>query len=94
MKETKFGSEEFRRIILNVFQKITDILCSQFVDRAMAVSISAMFGRLGGAVGSNTAALLLDYHCEAAFYLSGSILISMIVCNDRFFIFSLLINSN
>lgn len=68
------------------------MLCSQFIRRAMAVSISSMFGRLGGAVGSNTAALLLDYHCEAAFYLSGSVLISMIVCKDRFFTVSVIFN--
>lgn len=38
----------------------------------MAVCISLMFGRLGAVVGSNTAALLLDNHCEVAFYLSGT----------------------
>ena len=39
----------------------------------MALSISLMFGRFGGVAGSNTAAFLLDNHCEAAFYLSGSV---------------------
>lgn len=45
------------------------------INRAMAVCISLMFGRLGSVVGSNTAALLLDNHCEVAFYLSGSTVI-------------------
>ncbi|XP_055309491.1 synaptic vesicle glycoprotein 2B-like isoform X2 [Sitodiplosis mosellana] len=39
--------------------------------RAMAICISLMFGRMGCVFGSFTAALLLDNHCEAAFYLSG-----------------------
>ncbi|XP_055298707.1 synaptic vesicle glycoprotein 2B-like [Sitodiplosis mosellana] len=45
--------------------------------RAMAISISLMFGRLGSIAGSNTAAILLDDHCEAAFYLSGLLTIAM-----------------
>lgn len=48
-------------------------LCIQSINRAMALSISLMFGRFGGVAGSNTAAFLLDNHCEAAFYLSGSV---------------------
>lgn len=43
----------------------------------MAVCISLMFGRLGSVVGANTAAVLLDNHCETVFYLSGSTLIGM-----------------
>lgn len=35
-----------------------------------------MFGRLGSVVGSNAAALLLDHHCETAFYLSGTTVIA------------------
>lgn len=41
----------------------------------MALSISLMFARFGGVVGSNTAALLLESNCESTFYLSGSVLI-------------------
>lgn len=44
--------------------------------RAMALSISLMFGRLGGVAGSNVAAHLLYNHCETTFYLSGSTLLS------------------
>lgn len=44
-------------------------------NRAMALCISLMFGRLGSAAGANVAALLLDNHCESAFYLSGISLI-------------------
>lgn len=46
-------------------------------NRAMAMCISLMFGRLGGVVGANTVALLLDNHCQSAFYLSGSSLLGM-----------------
>ncbi|XP_055325180.1 synaptic vesicle glycoprotein 2B-like [Sitodiplosis mosellana] len=45
--------------------------------RAMALCISLMFARFGGVAGSNTAAFLLDNHCEAAFYLSGSVVTAM-----------------
>lgn len=38
----------------------------------MAICIALMFGRLGSVVGSNIVALLLDDHCESAFYLSGA----------------------
>lgn len=41
----------------------------------MALSISLMFGRLGGVAGSNAAALLLDNYCEATFYISGASLL-------------------
>lgn len=37
--------------------------------------ISLMFGRLGGVVGANVVALLLDNHCELAFYSSGASLL-------------------
>lgn len=50
----------------------------------MAVCISLMFGRLGSVVGSNTAASLLDNHCEAAFYLSGSSVIGEYLINFIF----------
>lgn len=46
------------------------------IHRAMAVSISLMFARLGGVSGSTVAALLLDNNCEMAFYLSGGIVTS------------------
>lgn len=39
------------------------------------MSISLMFARLGGVIGTNGAALLLDDYCEIAFYLPASILI-------------------
>lgn len=54
--------------------------------RAMAVSISLMFGRLGSVAGANLAALNLENHCEKVFYLSGSSVIgrnlrsSFLVC--------------
>lgn len=47
------------------------------IHRAMAVCISLMFGRLGGVVGSFTAASLLDNNCETAFYISASTMIGM-----------------
>lgn len=46
------------------------------ISRAMAVSISLMFGRLGSVAGSNLTAVLLDASCENAFYLPGCSLIS------------------
>lgn len=45
------------------------------ICRAMALSISLMFARLGGVIGANTAAYLLENSCETTFYLSGSILL-------------------
>ena len=45
------------------------------IDRAMAISISMMFARFGGVMGSITAAFLLENYCESTFYLSGSILL-------------------
>lgn len=41
-------------------------------NRAMAVCISLMFGRLGCVVGANAVAHLIENHCELVFYLSGS----------------------
>lgn len=46
-----------------------------FFNRAMAVCISLMMGRLGSTVGSNVVGLLLDNYCHLAFILSGSLLI-------------------
>lgn len=43
--------------------------------RAMAMCVSQMFGRLGSFAGSSVAALLLDDHCESAFYISGTSII-------------------
>lgn len=43
--------------------------------RGMGVCLSLMMGRLGGAVGSNMVAILIEDHCEATFYLSGVTLI-------------------
>ncbi|XP_055326017.1 synaptic vesicle glycoprotein 2B-like isoform X1 [Sitodiplosis mosellana] len=40
--------------------------------RAMAICISLMFGRLGSVVGASISAMLLDKHCETAFYISGT----------------------
>lgn len=37
----------------------------------MAVNMTLMVGRLGGVVGSNVTAILLDNYCEYAFYLPG-----------------------
>lgn len=45
----------------------------------MALSISLMFGRLGGVAGSNSVALLLDNYCKLTFYLSGSVLLVIAV---------------
>lgn len=45
------------------------------IYRAMALSISLMFARLGGVIGSNTTSYLLENSCETTFYLSGSILL-------------------
>lgn len=59
---------------MNGFQILSPLLC----NRAMALSISLMFGRLGGVAGSNTAALLLDNHCETTFYISGASLLGKI----------------
>lgn len=44
-------------------------------NRAMAVSISLMFGRLGCVLGANVSALFIESHCELVFYLFGSSLI-------------------
>lgn len=46
--------------------------------RAMAVSISMMFGRLGSAFGANIVAYLLDSNCQCAFYMAGISLIGKI----------------
>lgn len=46
--------------------------------------ILLMFGRLGGIVGANVAALLLDNHCETVFYLSGSSILGNSVENCDF----------
>lgn len=46
-----------------------------FFSRAMALSISLMFGRLGACAGSSIVAHLLYTHCESTFYLSGSTLL-------------------
>lgn len=53
----------------------------------MAVSISLMFGRLGGVAGSNTVAFLLDNQCETSFYLGGSLLLGNIRRALRFIVF-------
>ncbi|XP_055390140.1 synaptic vesicle glycoprotein 2C-like [Condylostylus longicornis] len=39
--------------------------------RAMAVSISLMFGRLGSVAGSNMVGFLLNVNCRMVFYISG-----------------------
>lgn len=44
----------------------------------MAICMALMFGRLGSVVGANVVALLLNDHCETAFYLSGSTIIGKI----------------
>lgn len=41
----------------------------------MAICITLMFARLGGAAGANLVALFLENHCEIAFYLPGALLI-------------------
>ncbi|EDS32608.1 synaptic vesicle protein [Culex quinquefasciatus] len=43
--------------------------------RAMAVSISLMFGRIGSVFGTNINGLLLDSHCEATFWIASIILL-------------------
>ncbi|XP_055618855.1 synaptic vesicle glycoprotein 2B-like [Toxorhynchites rutilus septentrionalis] len=45
--------------------------------RAMAVSISLMFGRLGSVTGANMLGLLLDSQCQLTFGIAGSL---MLVC--------------
>lgn len=53
----------------------------------MAISLSTMFGRLGGVAGTNTVAFLLNNYCESTFYLSGLILIgNKFVFLSNFFI--------
>lgn len=44
---------------------------SSLLNRAMAMCISLMFGRLGCVAGSNIFAMLIDNHCDLAFLLSG-----------------------
>lgn len=56
-----------------------------YLIRAMAISISVMFGRLGVVIGANTVAFLIDDHCETTFYLAGSILIGKTFSIFRFF---------
>uniref|UniRef100_A0A1Q3FNK2 Putative synaptic vesicle transporter svop n=2 Tax=Culex tarsalis TaxID=7177 RepID=A0A1Q3FNK2_CULTA len=43
--------------------------------RAMAVSISLMFGRIGSVFGTNMNGLLLDSHCEVTFWIASIILL-------------------
>lgn len=43
--------------------------------RALAMSVSLMFGRLASLVGGNIAGLLLEKHCSAVFIVSGTIVI-------------------
>ncbi|KAL1384592.1 hypothetical protein pipiens_000408, partial [Culex pipiens pipiens] len=50
--------------------------------RAMAVSVSLMFGQLGSVFGTNMNGLLLDSHCELSFWTSGSM---MLVCTGLAF---------
>lgn len=55
--------------------ELISILFISHFHRAMAVSISLMFGRLGGVAGSNLTAVLLDASCQNAFFLPGCALI-------------------
>lgn len=57
----------------------------------MALSISLMFARFGGVAGSNTAALLLDNHCETTFYLSGSVVTGN--CSNKLGVIEIFIDS-
>lgn len=43
--------------------------------RALALSVSVMFGRLGALTGGNVAGMLLENHCSALYIFSGSILV-------------------
>lgn len=43
--------------------------------RALALSVSVMFGRLGSLVGGNVSGLMLEQHCSTTFILGGTILI-------------------
>lgn len=52
-----------------------EYMTDKYVYRAMAICISLMMGRLGSVVGANLVGFLLDYHCEAAFYICGVSLI-------------------
>lgn len=54
--------------------------------RAMAISISFMFGRIGGVVGSNFAAYLLKIDCHSTFNIYGGLLLGK-KCKHCFIIF-------
>lgn len=43
-------------------------------NRAMAVGITSMVGRMGSVVNSNIIGLLLDDHCEIVFSSAGILL--------------------
>lgn len=53
--------------------KFNTLFISQnnWFNRAMAISISSIFGRLGTVAGANVVAIMMDDHCEIVFYLSG-----------------------
>lgn len=80
-----------RFILFFFFVGLISVMCTIFlhesINRAMAMCISLMFGRLGGVVGANVAALLLDNHCQSAFYLSGSSLLGKLQWNLELFFF-------
>lgn len=43
--------------------------------RALALSVSVMFGKLGALAGGNVAGMLLEHHCSALYIFSGAILV-------------------
>lgn len=60
----------------------SNLLCRCLANRAMAIGISLMAGRIGCVVGANIVAYLLENQCEAVFYLSGSSLIGKKDCRN------------
>lgn len=47
------------------------------ITRAMAVCVTVMVGRASAIIGINVIKLLLDYNCEAVFYIFGTIALGM-----------------
>lgn len=53
--------------------------CMYDLNRAMAICISLMLGRLGSVTGSNMVAYLIEENCEFTFYLCGTTLLAAAV---------------
>ncbi|XP_034250429.1 synaptic vesicle glycoprotein 2B-like isoform X2 [Thrips palmi] len=59
--------------IAHISSIVVDLFPTNY--RAMAVSLSLMFGRLGSMVGNFIFGSLLDSYCDAAFYFFGGVLV-------------------